>query len=235
MKAKTLVSLLVIAIVAMTCLPFLPTNLGGSATYVATHGTSMIPRFHAGDIAVVKPTSKYRVGDIAAYHSDTLHGAVVLHRIIAIEGGHFTFKGDNNNFIDVDHPTADRLVGKLKMRIPHGGQIRTFFITPFVLIPLITVALVGLVSGLFLKKRRQRKPARSRVVWSRRAAAPRPRSCRRTRGCCPRRARLSDSSNRGLERTNVSPRRAARAPIPRRSRLAIPRRHRKGRHIPTAL
>ena len=97
-----------------------PTALGGQTTYITTHGTSMEPRFHTGDLAVVRPADDYRVGDVVAYRSDLLH-TVVLHRIVAAEDAHYTFKGDHNSWLDPEHPTTDDVVGKLAVRVPHGG------------------------------------------------------------------------------------------------------------------
>ena len=90
----------------------------------------MEPRFHSGDLAIVKPASDYKVGTIAAYKSSTLNGTVVLHRITAINHGRFTFKGDNNNFTDPDHPSATDLVGSLRARVPHGGEVRAALAQP---------------------------------------------------------------------------------------------------------
>src|SRR5580698_3453944 len=87
-----------------------PTQFGGSATYVVTHGTSMEPRFHTGDLAIVRSQSSYHVGEIVAYHSHKLH-TIVLHRIIGREGDKYIFKGDNNNFIDPERPVESQLIG----------------------------------------------------------------------------------------------------------------------------
>ena len=65
---------------------FAPTALGGPADYVVTAGTSMEPRFHTGDLAIVRSAREYRVGDIVAYRSRALN-TIVLHRIIAKVGG----------------------------------------------------------------------------------------------------------------------------------------------------
>jgi signal peptidase I len=154
---------------------FWPANLGGRTTYVTTHGTSMIPRFHSGDLAIVQSAATYHVGEIAAYHSATLH-TVVLHRIIAVHGGHFTFKGDNNNFTDPDHPTANLLVGRLVARVPHGGEYRGLLAKPIVLFPVLAFVFGGFVFG---KEQSRRKRARRRA----RAPAPaRPRSHERRLG-----------------------------------------------------
>jgi signal peptidase I len=138
---------------------FWPANLGGHTTYVTTHGTSMIPRFHSGDLAIVQSAATYHVGEIAAYHSATLH-TIVLHRIIAVHGGHFTFKGDNNTFTDPDHPSAGLLVGRLVARVPHGGEYRGLLAKPIVLFPVLAFVFGGFVFG---KEQSRRKRARHRA------------------------------------------------------------------------
>ena len=45
----------------------------------------------------------------------------MLHRIVAIHGGHYTFKGDNNSFLDPVHPTRSQLIGKLWLHLPRAG------------------------------------------------------------------------------------------------------------------
>jgi signal peptidase I len=97
-----------------------PTQLGGATDYVVTHGVSMEPRFHTGDLAVLRTVEHYQVGDVAAYHSVVLD-TVVMHRIVAINHGRYTFQGDNNSWRDPDHPTRDQLIGRLASRIPQGG------------------------------------------------------------------------------------------------------------------
>jgi signal peptidase I len=122
-----------------------PPKIGGRTSYVITSGISMEPSFHTGDLALVRPASHYRVGEVVAYHSTLLH-VVVLHRIIAIRGGHYVFKGDNNHFIDPTHPTRSQLVGALWVHIPHGGvAFRALHspITAAVLCGLVALLLVG--------------------------------------------------------------------------------------------
>jgi signal peptidase I len=51
---------------------FLPASVGATASYVVTHGISMEPGFHAGDLAVVRKAGNYRVGDVVAYHSEQM-------------------------------------------------------------------------------------------------------------------------------------------------------------------
>lgn len=156
MKVRTIAGLLVVVAVATLFVAYAPTNLGGHTTYMSTYGTSMLPRFHAGDLAVVQPATDYHVGEIVAYHSSTLHGATVLHRIVAIDAGRFTFKGDHNRFLDPAHPTAHEIVGRLRLSVAHGGAIRSLLARPLVLFPLLAIAIGGAGSGLLTRKRRRR-------------------------------------------------------------------------------
>src|SRR5579884_3848440 len=108
---------MLLALVAVGWYFFAPVNIGGSTRYVVTSGVSMEPRFHTGDLAIVRPAETYRVGEIAAYRS-TLLNTIVLHRIVAVHGNRYVFKGDNNNFLDPITPTRSELLGTLWLHIP---------------------------------------------------------------------------------------------------------------------
>ncbi|HYB29822.1 MAG TPA: signal peptidase I [Solirubrobacteraceae bacterium] len=133
-----------------------PASIGGFTTYVVTHGISMEPRFHTGDLALVRPADHYEVGDIVAYHSSLLH-EVVLHRIVAIHDGRYTFKGDNNSFLDPVHPARSQLVGKLWIHLPRAGALLTVIHTPVV--EAVMCGLLGLllVSAFGEQERRRRR------------------------------------------------------------------------------
>ena len=98
-----------------------PPQLGGSTTYSATVGTSMQPMFYKGDLALVRPASDYKVGDVALYESPVLHRPV-LHRIIVIQGTHYYFKGDNNDFVDPGYATRGDILGQALAARPEGRQ-----------------------------------------------------------------------------------------------------------------
>jgi signal peptidase I len=91
-------------------------------TYVATRGASMAPLFEQGDLAVLRPSSAYGIGDVAAYRSRLLD-TVVLHRIVARDGDRYIFKGDNNTWLDRDQPTKADLMGSLLIDVPRGGDV----------------------------------------------------------------------------------------------------------------
>jgi signal peptidase I len=145
-----------VAVLATTWWYLAPTRVGGSTTYVVTHGISMEPLFHTGDLALVRPAGQYKVGEIVAYHSSLLH-MVVLHRIVAIHNGHYTFKGDNNNFLDPVHPTRAQLVGRLWVHLPRGGVLLDATHNPVV--DAIACGLLGLfvLFGMGEKRRRGRR------------------------------------------------------------------------------
>ena len=99
---------------------FAPRQLGGRTSYAVTFGVSMEPHFHRGDLVVLRQRSSYAVGDVVAYHSRYLDRNV-LHRIIAIHDGRYTFRGDNNGFVDPEHPTKPDLVGAEWIHLPGAG------------------------------------------------------------------------------------------------------------------
>jgi signal peptidase I len=135
---------------------FAPGAIGGSATYVVTDGVSMQPRFHAGDLAIVRAQSSYRVGEIVAYRSRLLH-TIVLHRIIGTDGGRYLFKGDNNNFVDLEHPARSQLVGKLWLHVPGLGSDLGPLRRPGSVVLAATFGLLLFLSNLFTTRRRRRR------------------------------------------------------------------------------
>jgi len=142
-----------------------PLALGGSTTYVSTHGTSMEPRFHTGDLGILRAADSYAVGDVVAYRSTSLD-TVVMHRIVDMDGDRFVIQGDNNDFLDEDHPAQDQVLGKLFLRIPHGGQVLGALRSPAVL---VVLGLVTVALGAVVRRPRGRHGARA----ARRGSAPR--------------------------------------------------------------
>lgn len=172
---KLLSRALGLILLGLLCFWFAPSQLGGSTSYVVTHGTSMEPRFHTGDLALVRSQSSYRVGEIVAYDSRMLH-TVVLHRIIGRDGARYLFKGDNNNFVDPEHPKASQLVGALWLHIPGVGAKLQSIRSPLLVGVLIAVGLLILTGSVYARRSRLRRRERraGEGVQGRSAHLPRP-------------------------------------------------------------
>ncbi len=138
---------------------FAPAPLGGSTTYVVTRGISMEPRFHTGDLALVRSQSSYHVGEIVAYQNHMLH-TIVLHRIVGREGSRYIFKGDNNNFLDPERPVASQLVGSLWLHLPGVGATLQSFRSPLLIGLLVAVGFLLLSGVAFTGSRRRRRRER---------------------------------------------------------------------------
>ena len=152
---KTLAGALTFAVLAVSWYVLAPPQLGGSTRYAVVHGTSMEPRFHRGDLVLLRTASEYRVGDIAAYQSPEL-GRTVMHRIVRKAGDRYQFKGDNNDFLDSPAPQRVELAGKHWLRIPAAGNLLGMLRTP-VVAALIAGLLALLVAGGGAKESRRRR------------------------------------------------------------------------------
>jgi signal peptidase I len=150
---------LTLAVVGTASLLLAPPQLGGSTSFVVVDGTSMLPTLEGSDLVALRPASSLEIGDVVGYHSELI-GRVVLHRIVAVEGGRYILKGDNNSFVDPDRPRASEIVGKVWFHIPSGGHVITWLHIPWVLA--VVAALFALVigfDGLPARSRREREDA----------------------------------------------------------------------------
>ena len=140
--------LLTVAVIGAAWWLLTPPALGGSTSFVTVDGTSMLPKLHRDDLVALRRSDSYRVGDVIAYRS-TLLRRIVVHRIVAIEDGRYTFKGDNNTFLDSEHPTESELVGKLSVKIPVAGRIVPLMHVPWIVgvLAALLVLSVGLGGG----------------------------------------------------------------------------------------
>lgn len=144
--AGAVVVLLIVAI----AVPLWPAGAGGSTTYIATRGASMQPKLERGDLAVLRKTDSYQVGDVAGYRNRALD-RVVLHRIVEIDGDSFTFKGDANSFLDPQQVAREDVVGELAVTLPFLGAV-LLWLSSLVNVLLLTVAAV--LVGVAAQRRR---------------------------------------------------------------------------------
>lgn len=116
----------------------------GQLRWVITTGDSMSPRVVAGDLVVVRPADRYRVGDVIAYDSPDL-GRTVLHRIVAVDGGTFTTQGDHNGWVDSHRPAPGEVAGREVLHVPGlGNHLRSL------LDPGVVALVVGLATAVAL-------------------------------------------------------------------------------------
>lgn len=153
----TRVALSAIALVAagVFWINFAPTRLGGDSIYVVTSGISMEPRFHTGDLAVLRPAGSYQIGEIVGYKSPRI--GIVLHRIIGEKRGQFLMKGDNNNFVDEYHPAPSDVVGRLWLHVPKVGRLINSQRTRDTTLAVAIAAVGGIVVVPTARERRLRR------------------------------------------------------------------------------
>ena len=154
---------------------FAPTQAGGGTSYAIIVGSSMEPKLHRGDLAIVRAQSVYRPGDVVLYDSREL-GTKVLHRILRVEDGRFVLKGDNNDFLDTERPTEEQIVGTLWVTAPAVGRVTEWLREPLhsaILVGLVTLLALGGGIGAGTAVRRGGRPAEKRP---RPVARPRPRA-----------------------------------------------------------
>lgn len=117
---KIAIAAIAFGVLALTGM--LPQQLGGSFSYAITDGTSMLPTFHPGDLVIIRKEPSYHVGEVAAFHNEQL-GVIVLHRIVAMRGDRYVFKGDNNDFDTSYEPTKSQIVGAEWLHLPGVGNV----------------------------------------------------------------------------------------------------------------
>lgn len=141
----------------------------GGVTLVRTRGISMEPGFVAGDLAVLRRATHYAVGDVATYRSEDLD-TVVMHRIVAIDGDVYTFQGDNNDWLDPEHPTRDQLIGTLLFKVPQGGLWLDRATSPAVLSAIAFLLIAGGTTAATGPRRRRRRQQRQEHTTSKTSA-----------------------------------------------------------------
>jgi signal peptidase I len=129
-----------------------------SVAVVKTHGNSMSPRIVTGDLVLVRASSSYGIGDVVAYSSADLR-QIVLHRVVSVKDGQYTFRGDHNDFDDPEQPSSDQLIGKEMLHIPQGGIWLDRVTSPTGL-GLLAFSLLAGGGGTAVQSRRQRTARR---------------------------------------------------------------------------
>ena len=149
---------LVLGLFMVAWLQVAPVQFGGRMSYVMTDGHSMLPRYRQGDVMILRKQASYHIGEVAAYHNRELN-TVVMHRITAVSGGHYQFKGDSNTWTDSYRPTASEIIGAEWFHIRGGARYVMQVRRPAVA--------AGALAGLWILSLRPVKKDRRRL-WRRR-------------------------------------------------------------------
>ena len=153
--------ILVVSLIAIW-LAFAPVRLGGKVSYVIVNGISMEPRYHLGDLTIMRKTATYQVGDVVTYH-DTEMNAYVIHRIIGLDREQYVLQGDNNSWIDAYRPTNEEIIGKLWIHIPKLGKLFKWMRTPLNMALTLTF-LGGILMASLMPKSSKRGRATTKAM-----------------------------------------------------------------------
>ncbi len=113
----------------------LPTVFGWGSAVVLSG--SMEPELPVGALLVIHRETSYHPGEIVTY--EDVYGSLITHRLVSLENGEATTKGDANNTGDAPF-AASRIRGEVKAVFPGVGRAILWLQTP----PgLCTILLVG--------------------------------------------------------------------------------------------
>ena len=147
----------IVVVVLAGVLVVLVTAVGtGRIRYVSTHGVSMIPSYHDGELVVVADADSYGVGDIAAYRNPS-DGRTVLHRIVGGSAAGWDLRGDNNQSIDVAHPTSRQLLGRAVTHVAGLGRVVSSPLAMSIGGVAAVMILLGIVSLMSRRRVRRRQ------------------------------------------------------------------------------
>lgn len=99
---------------------FAPSSLGGRATMVVVHGSSMEPLLHGGDVVVVHQQDDYRVGDLVVFLTE--ERGEVIHRLVEHTPTGWLTRGDNRPSNDLWTVPDGAILGKQWLTIPVVGK-----------------------------------------------------------------------------------------------------------------
>ena len=111
----------------------MPTVFGWGSAVVLSG--SMEPELPVGALLVIHREKSYEVGEIITYEDE--YGSIVTHRLVSLENGQATTKGDANNTNDAPF-AASKIRGELKMVLPGVGRAILWLKTPIGLCTILT-------------------------------------------------------------------------------------------------
>lgn len=100
---------------------------------------SMQPKIKVGDVVIIKNSNNYNVNDIITFKDEDSY---ITHRIIKINNGKITTKGDFNNKKDDKIIKTKDVVGKVILVIPFMGNIMNNLSNPIVLFIIFVIGFI---------------------------------------------------------------------------------------------
>lgn len=135
-----------------------PVQLGGMSSYAIITGNSMEPTMSYGDLAILRTTGDYSIGDVVTYQHPEL--GPVIHRIVASQEERFIMQGDNNDWLDDYAPGSDEIIGEMWFHIPRIGDWLRWLRTP------LGITIFVVVSGAIIMTEEQLLKPRQSVMTS---------------------------------------------------------------------
>ena len=135
---RTILYGLLTSFLALVCFLAIGARAGGSAVGLGSYqfltvlSGSMEPAIHTGDMIVVQQvdTTQLAVGDVIAFH-DPEQGVTMTHRIVAVQkeadgSVRFVTRGDANDADDRLAVPTNRVLGRVRLRLPLLGYVSHF-------------------------------------------------------------------------------------------------------------
>ena len=136
---KIIGNIIFIAIILLLISRFLTVLTGAAYPLSVVSSSSMKPSLNKGDIVPWIPcdVDDVKIGDVVVYRS--VHGYLMIHRIVDERGGRFITRGDANNYTDQEGPHVPEpligeenlcgraiMVGRQPLKIPLAGYFWLF-------------------------------------------------------------------------------------------------------------
>lgn len=128
-KILNILATLIIVLIIVVCGAIMVPKVFGYEVYGILSG-SMLPDYPIGSLVYVQheDAKNIEVGDVITFDMAADSDVVATHRVVAINEDEESFvtKGDNNDTVDSNPVSFQRLIGKVVLCIPMLGYIADF-------------------------------------------------------------------------------------------------------------
>ncbi len=153
-RLHDVLDLLILVLIGLAAWYLWPASLGGSTRFIVVQGDSMEPRYHVGDVVMVKSHDHPHVGDVIVFsvpEGEPGEGMLVVHRVHSIRpDGSYETKGDNRSMPDNWTVRSEHILGEPQVTLPKFGRVIGIFANPF-----IVGGAAGVLTMVFLWPKRK--------------------------------------------------------------------------------